>query len=124
MADPRFFSLAGPFTLSRLAELSGAELGHGDDGGRQFVDVAPLDTAGPNDVSFVDNRKYAATFASSKAGACVIHSDLAGRAPGGMALLLAKDPYRTFACIAQAFHPVKAPEPWVAPTAWVILKVP
>jgi UDP-3-O-[3-hydroxymyristoyl] glucosamine N-acyltransferase len=30
-------------------------------------DVAPLDLAGANDLSFLDNRKYAAAFAASAA---------------------------------------------------------
>ena len=29
MADPRFFALSGPFTLDRLAELTGASLDNG-----------------------------------------------------------------------------------------------
>ncbi|MDA8231251.1 MAG: UDP-3-O-(3-hydroxymyristoyl)glucosamine N-acyltransferase [Magnetospirillum sp.] len=119
MADPRFFSLAGPFTLGRLAELSGAEMAPGADAGAVFSDVAALDAAGASDIGFLDNRKYMADFIASKAGACVVHPDMAPRAPAGMLLLLSPDPYRAYAHIAQAFYPVTPPEPWVAPTAWV-----
>ena len=58
MADPRFFDRAGPFTLESLAALSGARLLHPQGGARLFRDVGPLDTAGPEDVSFLENRKY------------------------------------------------------------------
>ncbi len=119
MADPRFFTAAGPFSLARLAEIAGAEIAPGADPAAEFTDVAPLEVAGPGTVSFLDNRKYAAQFADSKAGACVVHPDMASRAPAGMALLLSPDPYRAYALVARAFHPVSPPEPWVAPTAWI-----
>ena len=119
MADPRFFTVAGPFTLNALAEISAATPA-GDCGGeRCFSDVAPLETAGVGDVSFLDNKKYVAAFLSSKAGLCIIAPDMADKAPAGMALLLAADPYRAYARIAQAFYPAAAPQAWVAPTAWV-----
>lgn len=119
MADPRFFTVAGPFTLARLAEISGADLAPGADGATEFRDVASLDKAGPDEISFLDNRKYAASFLASKAGAAIVHPDMADKAPTGMALLLAKDPYRAYAKVAQAFYPVPAPEPSVAPSAIV-----
>ena len=34
-----------------------------------------------------------------------------------MGLLLAADPYRSYAKVAQAFYPAAAPEPWVSPAA-------
>lgn len=119
MPDRRFFTAAPPLTLARLAEISGAELSPGTDASRRFADVAPLDQAGPDDVSFLDNRKYVAAFRRSRAGACCVHPDLAGEAPRGMALLLSQKPYRAYALIAQAFYP---PEPQRAgrhPTAVV-----
>lgn len=119
MADPRFFTVAGPFTLARLAEISGAELAAGADPDKQVVDVASLDQAGADNISFLDNRKYLAGFQASKAGAAIVHPDLADRAPAGMALLLSKDPYRAYAKVAQAFYPRRALTPWVAPTAFV-----
>jgi UDP-3-O-[3-hydroxymyristoyl] glucosamine N-acyltransferase len=119
MADPRFFAKSGPFSLAALAAIAKAEPSAGTDGDRLFHDVAPLDLAGPDQVSFLDNKKYAAAFTESKAGLCVVAPDMADKAPLGMALLLSKDPYRSYARIAQAFYPQPVPEPWVAPTAWI-----
>ncbi len=119
MADPRFFAVAGPFPLAELAASAGVALADGTDGGVEFVDVAPLDTAGPREISFLDNRKYADQFEASRAGACIVQAEMVERAPAGMALLLADDPYRAYARIARMFHPPAVPEPWVAPTAWV-----
>ncbi|CAA7617346.1 UDP-3-O-acylglucosamine N-acyltransferase [Candidatus Terasakiella magnetica] len=119
MADPRFFTVCGPFTLKDLAELSQSTPAEGADLGAVFSDVAPLENAGADQVSFLDNRKYAAAFQASKAGLCVVSPDMADKAPQGMALLLSSDPYRAYARIAQAFYPVPVPEPWVAPTACI-----
>lgn len=119
MADPRFFSIAGPFTLEQLAGLTGAQLAPGADGQASFEDVAPLDAAGSNHISFLDNKQYVDAFAVSKAGACVIHPSMAAKAPAGMALLLSNDPYRAYAQIAAAFHPMPAFEPGIAATAAV-----
>ncbi|HMD63119.1 MAG TPA: UDP-3-O-(3-hydroxymyristoyl)glucosamine N-acyltransferase [Stellaceae bacterium] len=105
MADRRFFARAGPLTLDVLSALSGARLLHGEDGGRLFNDVAPLETAGPGDISFLENRKYIAAFIRSHAGAAFVDEKSVERAPPGMALLISKEPYKAYALAAQAFYP-------------------
>jgi len=117
MADPRFFERAGPYSLDALAALSGARLQVPGDGGRLFDDVAPLETAGPGDVTFLDNRKYVDAFAGSRAGAAFVDERLIGKAPAGMALLIAGDPYKAFARAAQAFYPETPVVPQRAPSA-------
>ena len=117
MTDLRFFNRAGPYSLGELAELSGARLGGGVDGKQLITDVAPLETAGPEDATFLDNRKYLDAFAGSHAGAAFVDERFAERAPAGMALLLTKEPYKAFARAAQAFYPAKPVIPGIAPTA-------
>ena len=117
MADPRFFDRAGPFTLESLAVLSGARLLHPQRGARLLRDVGPLETAGPEDVSFLENRKYLETFVRSRAGAAFVDEQVAGRAPPGMALLVSNEPHRAYALAAQAFYPVKPIAPRLAPSA-------
>jgi UDP-3-O-[3-hydroxymyristoyl] glucosamine N-acyltransferase len=90
MPDPRFFTAAGPFTLEHLAAVTGADLAPGVEPSFLIRDVAPLDRAGPTDLSFLDNKKYVDAFSASHAGACFVHPDLAHRAPPGMALLLTR----------------------------------
>ncbi len=119
MPDPRFFPVAGPFTLADLAEIGGAALSDAADRTRRMVGVAPVEDAGPDQVSFLDNTKYVAAFEASRAGACVVRPAQAGRAPDGMALLLSDDPYRAYARIAWAFHPAPRPEPGIAPSAHI-----
>ena len=119
MADPRFFRNAGPIAIGRLAELAGARLAQGVDPAVEMTDVAPIESAGPSQVTFLDNRRYLGAFANSSAGGCLVHPAFAGRAPEGMALLLTDQPYLGYALVARAFYP---PEPWqpgIAPSAHV-----
>jgi UDP-3-O-[3-hydroxymyristoyl] glucosamine N-acyltransferase len=119
LADPRFFANAGPFTLAALAERAGAELRNAADPQRPVMDVAPLEVAGPEHLSFLDNKKYADAFAVSAAGACLARPEFAERAPAGMALLLTDDPYRAYAKVASSFYPLPPLTPGVAETASV-----
>ena len=95
MADSRFHDRKGPFSLGELAERTGAELAESADPARRLADVAPLESAGADDLSFLDNRRYVEAFAASKAGGCVVHPDFVARAPKGMALLVTEKPYRS-----------------------------
>ena len=117
MADPRFFRNHGPIKLGKIAKLAGAELAAGADPERAIEDVAPLETAGPTALSFFDNPRYAAALAASRAGACIIAPAQARRAPAGMALLLSRTPYRSYALAARAFYPRQRPQPGIAPSA-------
>jgi UDP-3-O-[3-hydroxymyristoyl] glucosamine N-acyltransferase len=119
MADPRFFERAGPFTLDSLAAISGARLLRPEDGARLFYDVGPLETAGPEDVSFLENRKYLETFVRSRAGAAFVDERAAERAPPQMALLLSNEPYKAYALAAQVFYPTHPIIPRRAPSALI-----
>jgi len=117
VADPRFFRRSGPFTLAALAALSGARLLRSEDGVRHVADVAPLETAGAEDLSFFDNPKYVESFARARAGAVFIAERWIAQAPPGMALLISEDPYKAYARAAQAFYPPPAPNPGRAASA-------
>jgi len=125
MADPRFFRRVGPFSLEALAALSGARLADPAFGARSIEDVAPLETAGPADVTFLNNRKYTDAFIRSRAGAAFVAEGLAAKAPGGMAVLVTPEPYKAFARVVQAFYPEdpivagRAPSAVIDPTAIV-----
>lgn len=125
MADQRFFTRAGPFALAELARLSGAELRRAADRAKLFRDVAPLETAAPDEASFLENRKYLDAFRQSRAGAVFVDEHAAEAAPPGMALLVSPEPYKAYARAAQAFYPPpaiaagRAPSALIDPTAVV-----
>jgi UDP-3-O-[3-hydroxymyristoyl] glucosamine N-acyltransferase len=119
MADPRFFENNGPFALRRLAELSGAELAENADPERLMHDIGPLETAGVDELSFLDNTAYLEAFANSRAGACVVSPRYRDRAPEGMVLLSSPHPYQAYARIAQAFYPLPAIDAGISASAVV-----
>lgn len=110
MADPRFFSVPRRLTLEELAGITGAEPAHGADLSLTLEDVAPLDAASSNHLSFLDNARYRDQFFTTKAGACIVHPDMAAKAPAGVQLLLSRNPYKAYALAAQAFYPEEKPE--------------
>src|SRR5205807_2974630 len=67
--------------------------------------------------TFLDNRKYAQAFVRSRAGAAIVHPDLAEQAPEGMALLTSPQPYKDYALAAQASYPAPQPRSGIAPSA-------
>ena len=105
MPDPRFYVAKGPFSLAELAEIGGATLYPGCDSSRLIHGVAALETAGPGEVSFLNNRRYIGAYRESGAGACIVASEHCAEAPDGMCLLVADDPYRAYGYVAAAFHP-------------------
>jgi UDP-3-O-[3-hydroxymyristoyl] glucosamine N-acyltransferase len=105
MADPKFFERAGPFSLAQLSEIADADLSNALNESVSFIDVAPLDAAETEHVSFLDNVRYTDAFHRSKAGACIVRPEFVSTAPDGVALLVTPDPYRAYAKVAAAFYP-------------------
>lgn len=105
MADPRFFKNAGPFRLADMARIAQAELFNPAMAESMLFDVATLADATPRDCSFFDNRKYLPQLEKTRAGACVLAPDFVAKAPAGTAVLVSKNPYRSYALLAQAFYP-------------------
>lgn len=89
--------------LSALAQaLEGELVG---DGSLSIEGVAPLDTAGPSEISFFSNRKYKAQFLATKAGAVIVSpEDAAGERPEGVQLVVVENAYLAFAKASTRFH--------------------
>ncbi|TDH63907.1 UDP-3-O-(3-hydroxymyristoyl)glucosamine N-acyltransferase [Dankookia rubra] len=117
MADPRFFSSSGPQRLADIAAVAGAQFE--GDGERRFTGVASLQSAGPDDVSFLDNRRYAPLLAETRAGAVVLAKAFAGQVPSGAVALVTAQPYLGFARVAALLHPPVQPRPGIHPSAVV-----
>lgn len=115
MEHPGFFAKAGPFTLSEIAQATGAELPAGVDAERRLSSVVSLSDAGPDDLSFLDNRKYLPALQASRTGACLIAPALADKVPAGTVALRSRAPYHAFARALALFYPdgmrVKSAQP-------------
>ena len=119
MADRRFFTNRGPFTLAAIAQVSGAELAADADPQMTLDDVAALDGAGPRDLSFLADRRWLHHLATSRAGACIVAAEFAARVPAGVAVLIAGRPQKAWALAAAAFYPEERPSAAISPQALV-----
>jgi UDP-3-O-[3-hydroxymyristoyl] glucosamine N-acyltransferase len=102
------------FTLGRLADALGASLQ--GDAGRVVRGVAPLDAAGPEEVSFLTDRKYLKQAQASRAGALLVARDVTELAG---TLLRVDRPQQALIVLLGLFHPEPVAEPGVHPTACV-----
>ena len=112
--DPRFFQRTGPHTLAAVADAAGGEALP-----RRILlsGVAPLQIAGPDEVSFLDNRKYLAALTASRAGAVIVHPDQAAHVPGTAVAIVTPEPYAAWARVAALFHPVPPVRAGIHPSA-------
>jgi UDP-3-O-[3-hydroxymyristoyl] glucosamine N-acyltransferase len=102
-------------SLGELAVRFGCEL-RGDPQAR-VEHVATLANADATAVAFLANPRYRAQLATTRAAAVILKGDAAAECP--VPVLLADNPYATYARIAAVLHPQPAPEPGVHPSALV-----
>jgi UDP-3-O-[3-hydroxymyristoyl] glucosamine N-acyltransferase len=114
--DPRFFRRTGPHSLAAVVDAADAEA---PPRRLMFTGIAPLQTAEAGEVSFLDNRKYADALAATRAGAVIVHPDMADRVPATAVAVISDEPYAAWARVAALFHPVPPARPGVHPTAVV-----
>lgn len=103
-----------PMKLRDLAARLGCRLE--GDGDTEIVRVAGIEEAGPGDVTFLANPKYAPALASTRASAVIARDDVRA-AP--CALLHTSEPYLAFARAVGLFAPGWRPAPGVHPLAAV-----
>jgi UDP-3-O-[3-hydroxymyristoyl] glucosamine N-acyltransferase len=115
IGDARFFRRTGPHSLASIAAAAG--LPEPADPRRMVAAVAPLQAAGPNELSFLDNRRYADALAASQAGVVVVHPEMAPRVPAAAVALLTPEPYLAWARICALFHPLPPATPGIHPAA-------
>ena len=101
MTEPLFAPEPSPISIAEIAELTGAQLLGAAAPGYSITGVAPLERAGPHDLVFIDNSKFIAQLAETRAGACLITARLEAEAPPHVVLLRAKEPYRAFVAVAR-----------------------
>lgn len=67
----------------------------------QITKIAPLDKAGPDDISFVSNTKFRDKLIDCKAGILIVKSDDVTYCNNQSNLIIVEDPYIAYAKIAQ-----------------------
>lgn len=104
MSDPVFFRPARALSLAEVAAIAGGRLARGD-AAAVVNSVAPLDQAGPGDLTFLDNPRYLPAFRATTAAACLCAEKHAAAAPEAVAVIVAVQPYRAMAKVLQALYP-------------------
>jgi UDP-3-O-[3-hydroxymyristoyl] glucosamine N-acyltransferase len=105
------------YTVGELASLvDGEPVGEVD---HLIGGVAPLDVAGPEDLSFVASRQYLPYLATTSAGVVLAPRALAGEVPASLSQILVRDPHIALAAILRHLFPSAAPPPGIHPTAIV-----
>ena len=105
MSDPSFFANPKQATLAEVASWTGARLADGNAAYTHVAGIAPLDQAGPGDLTFLDNKKYLPELASTRASACFVQPRFADRVPEGVIALETAEPYRAFAVAVGKLFP-------------------
>jgi UDP-3-O-[3-hydroxymyristoyl] glucosamine N-acyltransferase len=114
--DPRFFRRTGPHSLAAVVD---AAEGEAPPHRLMLTGVSALQTAGPDQVSFLDNPKYRSALEATLAGAVIVHPDMAAKVPTTAVAIVTPEPYAAWARVAALFHPLPPATPGVHPSAVV-----
>ncbi|HEU5303600.1 MAG TPA: LpxD N-terminal domain-containing protein, partial [Gemmatimonadales bacterium] len=106
---------AGSLTARAVADLVGGRLL--GDGAVRIRAVRPLDSAGPDALSFAISSRYAANLDGSRAGAVLVPEALARAGSGPPTRIVVPDPYTALVRVLEALYPAEPPETGVDVTA-------
>jgi len=105
MTEPLFFDRPPGLTAGEIAALAGAEPQAGAELDRRVTNIAPVDRAGPADLTFVDHARLTGQAASTRAGVCLADRRFASLLPSRVTVLVAREPYRAFVTVSRALFP-------------------
>jgi UDP-3-O-[3-hydroxymyristoyl] glucosamine N-acyltransferase len=102
------------FTLGQLAERLGCELS--GDPRIEILGVSTIEKAGPGEITFLANMKYAPKVKSSRAAAIIASEPI----PNILAAtLISSNPYYDFACALALYYQAPKPPSGIHPTACI-----
>jgi UDP-3-O-[3-hydroxymyristoyl] glucosamine N-acyltransferase len=105
MGKRSFFDRPPGLTVAEIVALTGAEAGQAAPMSLLITGVAPVDLAGPVDLTFVEGNKFADALTTTRAGACLLPQRFADRAPQGLLVLHSEEPYRAFVAVHRKLYP-------------------
>ena len=103
MIDKCFYNNVGPFTLSDIAAKTNLKFSGNPN--FKIEDIATLDLASPNEISFFHKNKYREQLSKSKAGVVIIKKEEEKNINDKTNLLFSDDPYLSMAQTASIFYP-------------------
>ena len=103
MIDKKFYTNKGPFPLSFLTSQLDLEY----NGDKDFIihDIATLDLANPDEITFFHDKKYENQLKKTNAGVIIIDKKLCSRSDVNKNYIFSESPYFTMAVVASIFYP-------------------
>jgi UDP-3-O-[3-hydroxymyristoyl] glucosamine N-acyltransferase len=105
LAKIRFFPPSSAPSLAEVASWCGATLALEADAGRVIHDVAAVDQADRDDLTFLENPRYIEAFKATRATAALVAPRYTAAAPPGCAVLVTPEPYRAMALVMAKLFP-------------------
>ena len=99
---PDFVKPDCELTTGEIAALTRTKLRDSDPADRRIRNIAPLDTAAPDEISFLDNQRYLGELAGTRAGACFVAPRFAASVPPAVVVLETPHPYPAFVAVTRA----------------------
>lgn len=116
VGNPRFFANTGPHWLTAIAATAGCNAPEQD---LLITGLASLESAEPDQITFIGHARYAGVLAQTRAGAVITPAALQHRAPPAAVTLVATDPFDSWGGVAALFYPAAAPKAGIHSTAVV-----
>lgn len=104
MSDPIFFKQPEPVSLGQIAEWAGADIERGDPA-LIISGVGPVEDAVSGSLVFFDNTAYLGKLAETEAAAVLVAAKHKTKVPESAAVLVCKDPYRSWALVLAKLFP-------------------
>jgi UDP-3-O-[3-hydroxymyristoyl] glucosamine N-acyltransferase len=105
MTDPVFFVPSRRYTVAEVANLTGSALPNPAYSGVEIHTIAAAGEGGENALVFVDGKRNAAVMPTLRAAAVLCPSDIADKAPAGVAVLVNQHAQQAFAQIGRLLFP-------------------
>ncbi|MCK0195653.1 UDP-3-O-(3-hydroxymyristoyl)glucosamine N-acyltransferase [Ancylobacter sp. 6x-1] len=104
MSEPVFVTARTPLLLDDVRVLTGARFVVEPDPGVMIRALAPLDHAGPGDVSFIEATRYVGQLRATRATACFVPERLAAQVPPQTVALVVAKPHQSFVAVARHIY--------------------
>src|ERR1700753_4323775 len=105
MTKLSFFDPPPGLTIAEIVALTGAEASDATRLSHLIRDVAPIDHAGPSDLTFIENNKYLGALATTHAGACLMPARFEDRALDSLIVLRTPEAFQAFVTVHSKLYP-------------------
>jgi UDP-3-O-[3-hydroxymyristoyl] glucosamine N-acyltransferase len=127
MADNRFFTNKGPFSIQKIAEEINCKIiapnGVDEKQAKLLMvrEINTLENAASDELTFYSNTKYLDSYRNTKCLVCITSEKYIEKAPKHLWILVSDNPYKSYAEVTNLFYPTKEEisESYIAPGAIV-----